>query len=278
MLTSFEAGIAIAPQAAWGERRPTAMQAAVIAAARHSWLRRGAFRPSLARLLAAMRAGPIDYEFEGCRLRGDPVHSASDAGMLFNPAYNAPELDFLRRVTPPGGVFVDIGLNVGIYGLVMARHLAASGGRVLGIEPHPRALALAGFNRQASGLGNLIIAPVAVGAEAGEIVIVTDESNLGASRRGERGDVHATLLPLADVVRGAGLDRVDSLKIDVEGDEERVLLPYFRSVEAALKPRAIVMEHIHGARGGRLEAFLAEAGYRPVGRTRSNLLLDRGAA
>ena len=55
---------------------------------------------------------------------------------MFNPDYNIEELDFLRAHTPSGGVFVDVGANVGTYALALARHVGERG-KVIAIEPHP---------------------------------------------------------------------------------------------------------------------------------------------
>jgi len=51
--------------------------------------------------------------------------SATERGALFNPVTIFEELDFLRAHTPVGGVFVDVGANVGTYALVLARHVGA---------------------------------------------------------------------------------------------------------------------------------------------------------
>src|SRR4029450_13352907 len=64
--------------------------------------------------------------------------------------YNIEELDFLRAHVPAGGVFVDVGANVGTYALALARHVGADG-KVIAIEPHPVTHARLAFNTAASG-------------------------------------------------------------------------------------------------------------------------------
>src|SRR4029078_10574597 len=76
--------------------------------------------------------------------------SATERGALFNPGYNLEELDFLRAHVPAGGVFVDVGANVGTYAMVLARHVGANG-KVIAIEPHPVTHARLAFNNTASG-------------------------------------------------------------------------------------------------------------------------------
>src|ERR1700720_4138841 len=134
----------------FGAFAPTAAQAAIIRLAHRSRLKRGAFRPWLSRLVNLLRAGPVDVQYQGAAFRFYHQASATERGALFNPDYNVEELDFLRARTPVGGVFVDVGANVGTYAMVLSRHVGASG-KVIAIEPHPITHARLAFNRAASG-------------------------------------------------------------------------------------------------------------------------------
>src|ERR1700757_1663448 len=107
--------------APFGAFAPNAAQAAIISLAHRSRLKRGAFRPMLSRLVNLLRAGPVDVSYQGAPFRFYHQASATERGALFNPDYNIEELDFLRANTVRGGVFVDVGANVGTYALVMAR-------------------------------------------------------------------------------------------------------------------------------------------------------------
>ena len=64
---------------------------------------------------------------------------------MFNPDYDREELDFLRAHPPAGGVFVDVGANVGTYAVVLARHVGERG-KVIAVEPHPVTRARLAFN------------------------------------------------------------------------------------------------------------------------------------
>ena len=110
--------------APFGAFTPNAAQAAIISMAHGSRLKRGAFRPWLSRLVNLLRAGPVDVSYQGASFRFYHQASATERGALFNPAYNIEELDFLRGYVPPGGVFVDVGANVGTYALALAHHAA----------------------------------------------------------------------------------------------------------------------------------------------------------
>ncbi len=111
----------------FGAFAPNAAQQAVLSLAHRSRLKRGAFRPMLSRLVNLLRAGPVDVQYQGASFRFYHQASATERGALFNPDYNVEELDFLRAQTPViGGVFVDVGANVGTYAMPLARHVGAA--------------------------------------------------------------------------------------------------------------------------------------------------------
>jgi FkbM family methyltransferase len=264
----------------FGAFAPTPAQAAIISLAQRSRLKRGAFRPMLSRLVRLLRAGPVDVRYQGALFRFYHQASATERGALFNPEYNLEELDFLRAHTPAGGVFVDVGANVGTYAMVLARHVGANG-KVIAIEPHPVTHARLAFNRAASGFTQVILVAAAAGPSDGELMIETDGDNLGASHivSGERADnaIRVPSLRLQRILGDAGVGHVDTLKIDVEGYEDRVLTGFFREAPQRLWPRAVVIEHL--SRNEWQDDCIADMrarGYAETGRTRSNTLLVRG--
>ncbi len=264
----------------FGAFAPNAAQHAIISLARRSRLKRGAFRPMLSRLVNLLRAGPVDVRYQGASFRFYHQASATERGALFNPDYNLEELDFLRAHTPVGGVFVDVGANVGTYAMVLARHVGATG-KVIAIEPHPVTHARLAFNRAASGFTQVILVAAAAGPSDGELMIETDGDNLGASHivLGDRAGnaIRVPSLRLERILGDAGADQVDALKIDVEGYEDRVLTGFFRQAPQRLWPRAVVIEHL--SRNEWQDDCIADMrarGYAETGKTRSNTLLMRG--
>jgi FkbM family methyltransferase len=264
----------------FGAFAPTPAQHAIISLAQRSRLKRGAFRPMLSRLVHLLRAGPVDVRYQGASFRFYHQASATERGALFNPDYNLEELDFLRAQTPAGGVFVDVGANVGTYAMVLARHLGANG-KVIAIEPHPVTHARLAFNRAASGFTQVILVAAAAGPSDGELMIETDGDNLGASHivSGERAGnaIRVPSLRLERILGDAGVGHVDALKIDVEGFEDRVLTGFFREAPQRLWPRAVVIEHLSRSEWhDDCIADMRARGYVETGKTRSNTLLVRG--
>jgi FkbM family methyltransferase len=264
----------------FGALAPTPAQAAIIALAHRSRLKRGAFRPLLSRLVNRIRPGPVDTHYHGAAFRLHHQASATECGALFYPEYNLEELEFLRARTPAGGVFVDIGANVGTYAMVLARHVGTSG-KVIAIEPHPVTFGRLAFNRAASALTQVHLVAAAAAASDGELMMVTDSNNLAASHvvAGDAGGhtIKVTALRLQRILEGAAVGHVDTLKIDVEGYEDRVLTGFFARAPESLWPRAVVIEHL-----SRKEwhddclADMQSRGYSQTGKNRSNTMLVRG--
>jgi FkbM family methyltransferase len=268
-----------ASPAPFGAFAPNAAQAAIIGLAQRSGLKRGAFRPMLSRLVNLLRSGPLDVQYQGACFRLYHQFSATERGALFNPDYNLKELDFLRSHVPSGGVFVDIGANVGTYAMVLARHVGSQG-KVIAIEPHPVTYARLAFNRKASAVNQAILVAAAAGPSDGELLIETDGENLGASHVvSGAASVDAVKVPalrLQRILEEAGVAKVDALKIDVEGFEDRVLTGFFRDASQTLWPHAVVIEHL--SRDEWQQDCIADMlarGYRDIGKTRSNTFLLR---
>lgn len=265
--------------APFGAFAPNAAQAALIRLARQSGLKRGAFRPWLSRLVDLLRGGPVDANYQGASFRFYHQRSATERGALFNPDYNLDELDFLRQHTRAGGVFVDVGANVGTFALVMARQVGPAG-KVVAIEPHPTTFGRLSFNHAASRATQVRLVQAAAGDSDGELMIETDGGNLGASHvvtgAASAEAIKVPSLRLTRILDEAGVTRVDALKIDVEGFEDRVLIGFFRDAPPSLWPRAVVIEHL--SQNEWREDCIADMvarGFAVVRKTRSNTFLSR---
>jgi len=132
------------------------------------------------------------------------------------------ELPFLRHVLRSGVTAIDIGANLGVYSLAMAR-LVGPHGRVFAYEPASEPRELLEQSRKLNGANNLEIVPAALsdGEREGHLVFgQSSELNaLGEDGAGER--VRITSLDLEAAAHG--WTNIDFIKIDAEGEEERVL-------------------------------------------------------
>lgn len=132
------------------------------------------------------------------------------------------EVAFLAHCLKPGMTVIDIGANLGVYSLSMAR-LVGPDGQVFAYEPASETRRLLKISKKKNHAGNLHIVPAALSdaPREGHLVLgASSELNtLGASGPGER--VQITSLDAEDSARG--WEHIDFLKIDAEGEEEKIL-------------------------------------------------------
>jgi FkbM family methyltransferase len=231
--------------------------------------------------IPAGQRGPFDVTVDGLRFRAYPAENRCDRvivgrGML----PESEEHELLAPYLGEGAVFVDIGANIGTYALWAAPRVGPAG-VVIALEPHPRTFAKLEFNRIANGAENVRCLNIAAGLEAGAATLRFDGGGNvgGASLHADGGsksdaDVSVSVRPLADILSEQKVDRVDVVKVDVEGYEDRALLPYFDRAPKALWPRAIMIETVlsdHWERDCLTE--LAEFGYERGAATTENIIL-----
>jgi FkbM family methyltransferase len=164
-------------------------------------------------------------------------------------------LRLLKSLTPAGGTFVDIGANVGLYTCVMANHVGPTGS-VVAFEPMPENIALLRRNIGVNRLSNVDVQPVGLSNRSGKAVLYVPLQHPGGPSAATQvcdpggwravGDTSMTTLDQA--FQG---DRLDLIKVDVEGHEVQVLegahsvIEHFRPIvarEVISDNRQVVME------------------------------------
>ena len=146
---------------------PNALQALMIAAAQNSVLHRGFFRKTTTRIILRVTGKPIDVMFRGCAFRLRGRNNLIEYGILLNPAYNAVDIDFLLDGMKEGDNFVDVGSNIGLYSLPLAKR-AGPTGKVVAIDANPLMAERLGWNADASSLENVHIFGCAVSDTQGQ--------------------------------------------------------------------------------------------------------------
>jgi FkbM family methyltransferase len=167
-------------------------------------------------------------------------------------------------IPTPGACVVDVGANSGMYSRWAAAHAGPSG-RIIAIEPHPRAVQVLRANLAAVGC-RVDVVQAACGAAPGTATLRFSPGQLSKATLGAGEDaseaVPVALLPLDDVLGSCGVTAVDVLKIDVEGWEAGVLEGATQSLAAT---RRVVLE-VDDASWPEVRELLAEAGLAEVGR------------
>ncbi len=139
------------------------------------------------------------------------------------------DLRYLWRILRPGMVFFDIGAHHGLYTLVAAKRLGADS-TVVAFEPSQNEFRRLRLHLRLNGARSVLAQPIALGAKSCNqkfFQVISGDDTRGGLRPPASSDrVSETSVETArldDYVARLALDRVDLVKLDVEGGELEVL-------------------------------------------------------
>jgi FkbM family methyltransferase len=205
-------------------------------------------------------------------------HPLSGLTILLNPqqrierlmwagAYERSLVRMLKFFLKPGMVFLDLGANIGYFSAIAAA-LVGRGGRVFAFEPSPHCFAR--LQRNLCSFEQAVICNSAASDRTGHswFYLHTKENGWGSSFTdpdlAER--IQVKTIRLDDWAREAAIQRLDFLKIDIEGGEYAALLGAQTLLE---RFRPIVIAELNSACLSRDQRtpddvlrLLYEAGYR----------------
>ncbi len=152
----------------------------------------------------------------------------------------------MRRLVKPGDTILDIGANLGLMTLLMAR-LAGPMGRVHAFEPNPNVFSFLTKTTEANPDLAITCHPVALGPSDERLILSVPKGNKGAAtlRPNTSSDHFASIeVPvqrLTDFCATQQIDRIDFIKMDVEGFEAGVIAGGIDILQTT-RPRAILFE------------------------------------
>lgn len=254
---------------------PTMAQKLVIEFNRKFGLGNGAARLYGTRLLENMRAGPIAYDYFGLHLRFFPPLKPM-AHMLLSPNWSeTKERAFLNEMLPRAGAFLDVGANVGYYTFFVAAVRPAM--QIISVEPIASNACMLRFNAERNGLSRIEVEEIALSDSEGSFPFCPKTQSMVVGEGTER--VRTTTL--AQLMKVKGLTAIDGMKIDIEGAEDRALMPFFMEAQRSAWPRVVLIEHAcqqHWMKD--CLGFMMANGYRVCMRSKLNsgLVLDRNSS
>ena len=271
-------------QRPWGAYPPSAGAAAALALA-HT------LPPALSALTKLLRrpvkygvTTPLDLAVWGLKLRLLPRGNMSEQKLYTaRQLFDRDEFALLQRRLKPGGVFVDIGANAGIYSF-WAHRCMQGRGRILAVEPDPEMRRRLVFNAATNGLSDIDVCPVALSDHEGTAELQVNPRqrgqntlDVGEAQRagGERQSLTVPLTTLLALLQAKGVDHVDVLKIDIEGHEPPVLRHFLTHAPESMWPAAVISEFKDQTAGDILD-LLAARGYQRCETTKLNFILERG--
>jgi FkbM family methyltransferase len=228
-------------------------------------------------------AGALDVIRWGMRLRLHPRDNGCEKNLLFAPQMYEPTefavlSDEIAAVKSRGHTFtfVDIGANVGLFSFFVAAS-AGSNSRSLAIEPEMGNFERLLFNIACNPGVPIRAIPIALSDKNGELIIERPGRDRGGVRthKAINGDFKTQgrsvkARTLHQLLHDENIESVDALKIDVEGSEQKILMPFFRDSAPSLWPRLLIIEVARDARSADLLSFISLKGYAITARSKLN--------
>ncbi|HKB58604.1 MAG TPA: FkbM family methyltransferase [Gallionellaceae bacterium] len=169
----------------------------------------------------------INYELD--------LREAIDYAMYVSGSREPETTRALKRLCKPGDVVFDIGANVGSHTLPIASYVG-SDGKVYAFEPVPWAINRMSRNVELNTFANLVLEPIAlsdvneekemkfrvsfkIGSKSG----VGKDGKIDGSWWDECEQVRVRLEKLDDYVASHEINRLDLIKLDVDGFEGKVI-------------------------------------------------------
>ncbi|MCF6300011.1 MAG: FkbM family methyltransferase [Proteobacteria bacterium] len=224
----------------------------------------------------------IDVEVEGFRLRSNITDNVSERKYIFMPwLFDPVEHKYMQKNLSKNSVFIDIGANAGIYTL-WAAQLLGKEGTILSFEPNPimfeRLIKNISFNKTEKW-PRLHLCDQAVSDQSGDLSLYLDPVNFGGSSLLQRNQtdskISVSAITLVEKVKSLKLKQIDLLKIDIEGAEERALLPFFKQASDQLLPKAIIIENSDDLWETDLNKTFKKYHYKLIQKTRMNSIWQR---
>jgi FkbM family methyltransferase len=234
--------------------------------------------------LRRLRDKPVDVTVEtiGANMRLYPYNNACEKRLLFTPQLaDRAERAFLASRIKPDMVFLDIGAGCGATSLFVALR-AGPRARILAVEPQPVLFERMVYNLRQNAAPTIKAQDCAVADVDGAVTLFSNPFDLAETSirivnvEGGGSAAPASAKSLATLVREEGLERIDAMKLDVEGAEDLVLEPFLANEPESLWPRVLILAYSPAKWEADLRSLLEFRGYRRVWRTRVYVMYERG--
>ena len=208
----------------------------------------------------------------------------SDVKMAFGN-YNKKEINFIKHHISTNSTFVDIGSNMGFYTMNIAAVFPETNFfKILSIEANPIMIErqrdnIELLNKSIKGIKDkIILENYALSDMKGNLELNLDQGYGSASLSGGQtaNSITVKSSTLMDILLKNKISNITCLKIDIEGYEDRALVPFFKIAKRSLYPVNIVMEFTsqqEWKNEPNLIEFLKQIGYETQLKTRGNICL-----
>jgi FkbM family methyltransferase len=154
-------------------------------------------------------------------------------------------INTVKRLVKENTLFIDVGAYVGFYTIFCAKH----GAKVIALEPDPRSYKILLYNVRLAKVSQKVFAlNTAAGDKCGHALLRLSsnpsESSMTSYLKPELviRKIRCRCVTLDDLINEFGWDKVDLIKIDVEGAGFKVIRGALNSI-AKHKPKIILETH-----------------------------------
>jgi FkbM family methyltransferase len=181
------------------------------------------------------------------------LRGSMDRVLYHNASHEIHVVKMFTDLLDDAEVVFDIGAHVGFYTMIAAEKLNTSG-RVYSFEADPAIFRYLKSNVEINDYQNVIANKLAVASKSGTASFYSSRRYHGGTgsliqnTESHQEPIIVRTVSLDDYVKGANLDRLDLIKIDVEGAELDVLKGAIETLKR-LKPRIICEVGLPGRSG-----------------------------
>ena len=194
----------------------------------------------------------VEVDYRGCRMFVHPADNNTEF-QIWKMGRTHEERALRNILTELGSkpfVALDVGANAGSFAVRLGA-IAPAGSQIHAFEPNPGMRARLCHNLKLNDLANVSVHDCAISDEDGYLdFFIPDFNNLGQARliepyeSGEK--ITVRVRPLTHFLASEKLDRIDFLKVDIEGFEDRAIGPLI-DAQIDVRPTLVFYEHKHNA-------------------------------
>jgi FkbM family methyltransferase len=173
--------------------------------------------------------------------------------VVFSPTYESAEKELVSHIKPE--VAIDVGAHLGSFTLLLARYARV----VVAVEPDLRAAGILSSIVSANRLRNVTVFPYACSSsDGGELSLKLERGGGSSIVQGSGGDVTVKTITVDAIVKALQLEKVNFMKVDVEGHELEVLRGAYNTLS---RHRPILLVELWPENTKEVEEFLGKLRY-----------------
>ena len=231
------------------------------------------------RKIAILASGDcIDTELFNTKLRLYTKGNVSEKRALFSPQiFEKQERDFIASKCNDHSIFIDIGSNIGLYSFSVGNvYKTFKNTKIYSIEPHPFLFQRLKYNASLNLDIPIYPREIALMDKSGKFKLDTPNENLGQGKISHSGQHEVIAKSLIDFINDESIESIAAMKIDVEGNEESIIIPFLDIAERKLLPLIIIVEKNDDEWKTDLLKKLKQKRYIVKKKTRMNYILELG--